>query len=150
MYYRYLCLAILLFLLSDCRKSDVPAQNYWTVNSTRYYPKNIQFNSENAILADVNDSTLIAITFRDTFKVEAYRVLTTGPYDSLLTTFNNCWILIGINGNPATNYWSLGVAGDSVYVSKVNGRMQASFTNISLVSPQGDTIHSSGILALNN
>jgi hypothetical protein len=41
---------LFILLLSDCRKSDVSTQSYWTVNSTKYYANRALLNPENAIM----------------------------------------------------------------------------------------------------
>jgi hypothetical protein len=145
----FLSIVVALFAFSSCSKSNSgPDATTWTFNGNTYKTTNSGYDSSTLLGALYGQDTAgngIGITFNAHPNENGTYIITNGFLGAGYPT-NKCGLSVTGNNSPIPIYISTGKPGDVVNVTISNGKLRATFSNISIENGKDTTTVSGTII----
>jgi hypothetical protein len=125
------CLGLLLLIFFSCSKSNnsSPAFTHWTFKGVTYKDASTGFLSQILVGIDTSGKSIFLYFLARPTKGGDFNVSGLDPKDSM-----ECGILVSNTSDSSSGdrYYSTGQQGDIIHVTIVNGKVNASFSNITV------------------
>lgn len=132
-------LIVIIIIFCNCNvntKSSIPINNssHWTFKGIIYKPDTTYFRDGGLYSETYSSEKYISISFYKRPSMNrTYSLCSNSNLDTLNST--NCTIWVHDVESGIGGYLSIGKNTDTVYVTLSNKKLKASFTNISIISP---------------